>query len=262
VLNPVAELLLAPALVGAATVVGRRWGPRVAGLVSGLPVVVGPVLLLAARARGPAFAASAANGTLLGLIAVAGFALAYARSARRGWVVSLLVGWTAACLLAGLVWLLPVQLSFPAGVFVATTSLAAALRLMPVSTDDRVKPPPSAVRRNGLWLRMAATAALVLLLSEALILLGPVIGGILAGLPAVLSVLAVFTHRDQGPRAAVSLLRGALVGMTGFVGFCVVVAAFLPEAGVATTFAAATACGLALQATAQQWIAQYGGARP
>ena len=62
------KLTLAPGLVAATTVAGRRWGPRVAGWLGGLPVVVGPILLALALERGDGFAAEAAEGSLIGLL--------------------------------------------------------------------------------------------------------------------------------------------------------------------------------------------------
>ena len=83
-------LVMAPALAGAATVAARRWGERASGVVSAFPAIVGPVLLIVALAHGRAFAGRAANGSLLGLVSLAAFALAYGRVARgRGWEVSL-----------------------------------------------------------------------------------------------------------------------------------------------------------------------------
>src|SRR3954469_24369532 len=97
-LNVVIEVVLAPALVGAATLAARRWGQRTGGLVSAFPAIVGPVLLVAALQHGATFAARTANGTLLGLVALAGFALVYGRRAagRRGWPATLAVAWAAA----------------------------------------------------------------------------------------------------------------------------------------------------------------------
>src|SRR5690242_16910442 len=92
------EVVLAPALVGAATLAARRWGERIGGLVSAFPAIVGPVLLVDALEHGTGFAGRAASGTLLGLIALSAFALAYARAAARGlgWPAALAVGWAAA----------------------------------------------------------------------------------------------------------------------------------------------------------------------
>lgn len=250
----IAEVALAPGLVGVATLVGGRWGQRVAGLVSGLPVVVGPLLLIAAQRRGLRFAASTANGVLLGLPALGGFALAYARSAHHGPAIGLFSGWVSAAALAALVSLCLAGLPFPAGLLVSSTSLALAFRLMPGAPDAAIQPRRSDVSLKAMQLRMAATAALVLVLWAALAVLGPTIGGVLAGLPAVVSVLALFAHRDGGSDAAVSLLRGSLAGMTSFVSFCAVVALLLSSAGLAATFAVGSVLGVALQAGTQLWV--------
>ena len=93
----VLEILIAPVLVALATLVGRRWGARAGGLVSAFPAVVGPVLLIIAQQRGGVAAARAASATLLGLVALSGFALAYARAARgTRWPASLAAGWACA----------------------------------------------------------------------------------------------------------------------------------------------------------------------
>jgi hypothetical protein len=71
------KLTLAPLLVAAATLVARRWGPRVGGLVVGLPLTTGPIFLFLAIDQGPGFAARATVGILFGLVGLAAFALAY-----------------------------------------------------------------------------------------------------------------------------------------------------------------------------------------
>ena len=73
---------LTPLLIAVATLAARRWGPAVGGWVAGLPLTSGPVSVFLAVEQAPAFAAHAACGTLLGLIAVAVFCVAYARSAK------------------------------------------------------------------------------------------------------------------------------------------------------------------------------------
>ncbi len=77
------KLLLAPAFVVGASLAARRFGPRVGGLIAGLPVVAGPILLVYALAHGRAFAAGAAAGTLLGLVSLIAFVVVYARLASR-----------------------------------------------------------------------------------------------------------------------------------------------------------------------------------
>ena len=68
------KVLLAPSFVVGASLVARRFGARVGGLIAGLPVVAGPILLAYALAHGRAFAAHAAAGTLLGLISLTAIA--------------------------------------------------------------------------------------------------------------------------------------------------------------------------------------------
>src|SRR3954468_7151692 len=84
------KLTLAPLLVAAATLVARRWGPRVGGLFVGLPLTTGPIFLFLALDQGLDFAARATVGILSGLVGLAAFALAYAAaSCRISWVGSL-----------------------------------------------------------------------------------------------------------------------------------------------------------------------------
>jgi hypothetical protein len=96
--------------------------------------------------------------------------------------------------------------------------------------------------------RATATALLVTLLSLAVSRLGPTAGGMLAALPVVASMLAVFTHLRAGPHAVIEILGGTVVGMAGFVGFCEAVALTIRELGTAGAFALATTAALLLQA--------------
>src|SRR5688572_3770946 len=78
------KLVLTPALLGLATLAGRRFGERAAGWLAGLPLTSGPVSVFLALEQGPTFAAEAAAGTILGLVSVASFCAAYALAAARG----------------------------------------------------------------------------------------------------------------------------------------------------------------------------------
>jgi hypothetical protein len=70
---------------------------------------------------------------------------------------------------------------------------------------------------------------------------------VLAGLPVLASVLAVFTHRSNGSAAVVALLRGMASGMAGFVAFCVVVALLITPTGIAPAFLAALMTAMGVQ---------------
>jgi hypothetical protein len=244
--DAVLELVVAPALVGAATLAARRWGQRIGGLVSAFPAIVGPVLLVAALEHGAAFAARAANGTLLGLVALSGFALAYGLTATTaGWRTSVAAGWAAAGVLGLAVG--AVAAGPPAGLAAAAVSLAAAHRLLP-SAGAGALPAEPVVPRWDLPLRMALTALLVVSLTAAASRFGAVVGGVLAALPALASILSVFTHAQYGSAAVAVLLRGMLAGMAGFVCFCALVAALVEPAGIAAAFTVAAVAALAVQA--------------
>lgn len=247
------QFAVAPLLVGAATVAARCWGHRIGGLVSAFPAIVGPVLLIGAHRHGASFAAQAATGTLLGLAALSGFALAYGRTApRTAWPLSLAAGWAVAAVVAGLAG--AVGASLLGALAVAVASLALAHRALPraVLPDAWLDPP-----RGDLALRMGLTALLVVALAAAAGWVGPTVGGILASLPVLACILAAFTHDRHGGAASTELLRGMLRGMAGFVVFCALVAAFVDRAGVATTFTAATAAAVAAQA-----LAAWASSRP
>jgi hypothetical protein len=102
--------------------------------------------------------------------------------------------------------------------------------------------------RWDLGARMVLTAVLVVSLAAAASRFGPVVGGMLAALPALASILAVFTHEQHGPQALAFLLRGMLSGMAGFVVFCAVVAVLVDRAGVGATFTAAALAAVCVQA--------------
>ncbi|HEX4671576.1 MAG TPA: hypothetical protein VH279_04880 [Solirubrobacteraceae bacterium] len=245
----VLEILIAPALVAVATLVGRRWGARAGGLVSAFPAVVGPVLLIIAQQRGELAAERAASATLLGLVALSGFALAYARTAQGArWPASLAAGWVCAIAGAAIAGWSLAGAGLPAALTAAVLSIALARFALPPRADQPHRVASARRPRGDVGVRMALTAALIVLLTAASELFGPVVGGMLAALPVLASVLAVFTHRVHGSDATIGLLGGMLTGMSGFVAFCVAIALLAVPAGTAVAFAVATVCALAAQA--------------
>ena len=245
-LKLVLTLLVAPALVGAATLAPRHWGQRLGGLVSAFPAIAFAVLLIDAHERGAEFAARAASSTLLGIVTLSAFLVVFGRAAgRHGWGVSLLAGWAAVGVVAAAIG--GVSFGPAACLAIATASLTAAYFALPRTNSHAPPPPPL---RYELPLRMAAAAGLVAALSAAAAELGPHVGGILTALPVLASILAVFTLAQHGAPALQDLLRGMVTGMAAFVVFCALVAALVQPAGILATFVAAVLGALAAQATA------------
>jgi hypothetical protein len=234
---------LASSLVGVATVTARRWGDGVGGVLSAFPLIVGPVLLVAAERHGTAFAAQAAGATLVGLASVSAFALTYARTAsRRGWPGSLMAGWAAAAVVGILAGRADVGLAV-AALVAAGAIVTAGLALPPAGGAAARLPAP----RGELAARMALTAALIVALTLAADRFGPVAAGALSALPVLASVLAVATHRSYGRDALVDLLRGMVAGLGAFAAFCAIVGGLVDHAGVAVAFTAGTAVAIAMQ---------------
>jgi hypothetical protein len=247
VIQTIIELVLAPLLVAASGIASRRWGTHTGGLVSAFPAIVGPVLLIAALDHGAQFAARAADGTLLGLVALSAFALIYARvAAHASWRVSLLAAWAAAATSAAAVGVVAGRAGAPAGLLVASVSLFAAHRLLGTGAQAAAGP-PTLPDPGSLPSRMLAAALLVTTLAASARAFGAVAGGVLAALPVLASVLAVATHRQQGPDSVQTLMRGMLTGMVSFVAFCEVLVLMLASAGISMAFGTAALIAVGAQ---------------
>ena len=245
------KLVLTPALIGAASLAGRRWGPAVSGWLVGLPFTSGPVALFLALEQGPGFAASVATGTLLGTAAQAAFCVAYARLApRAGWRPSVAVG--AVGFFAVGLSLRRVSPALAPAALIALGVLVAALALIPGGAA--VARPAAARPRWDLPARMALATALVLALTSLAPALGPLLTGLLSTFPVYASILAVFAHVLDGRSAAIAVLRGLLVGLFAFAGFFVVIGALIERAGIGLAFAGALALALAVQAASLRLV--------
>ncbi|MFI9811197.1 hypothetical protein [Saccharothrix variisporea] len=230
------KLCLAPVLVVGSTVAGRRWGADVAGILVGLPIVAGPILVISHLLHGAGFTAGAARSSLLGLVALAVFAVVFAHVARRfGWLVTTAVSWLAVLVVDVVLSLLRV---WAVGAFAITVVAAAvALLLMPTVEPERLDGtrPPS----WDLPGRAIATGLLVLAVTTASGALGPQWTGLLAPFPVATTVVAGFVHAQQGSAATARTLAGVLVGLFGFAVFCLFVAVFVGRMGGVVFFAAA-----------------------
>jgi hypothetical protein len=244
------KLILSPALIAAVTLAARRWGPGVGGWLTGMPMVAGPTLFFIALEQGDAFAARAAGATLISLIAVAAFALAYARACVvAAWPLSLLAGLSAfgvsAAALHAISWILGTAL------LASVASYAIAARLVPTA---RGRPGSGTTRLWDLPLRMASAIALIVTVTHFAAQLGPTLSGALTPFPVALAILAVFTHAQQGAASAVRFIRAFLPAMWSFSLFCFAVAVALVPLGHALGFAVALGLQLAAHALVLWWL--------
>ena len=89
------KLVTTPGLILAVTLLTRRFGPVLGGLLMGIPLTTGPISFFFAHEFGVDFAAKAAISSLFGQISTGAFCLAYAVTALRfSPVVSALAGFS------------------------------------------------------------------------------------------------------------------------------------------------------------------------
>jgi hypothetical protein len=241
------KVLLAPGFIVAASVTSRRFGVAIAGVVAGLPAIAGPILLVLALQHGPDFAQRAAIGTLLGMVALVVFVLAYAAVCKRAhWPWALAVGW--ASFFVAIAALRPVHVGSATALVAACAACACGLVLLPRSTAGR-RPTP-AHPPHDLALRAACAVVPVVSVTAAARALGPQLSGLVASFPVITPVLAAFTQAQLGAEEAVRLLRAMTVGFFAYALFCFTVAVGIDSLGTAVTFVVATALALLAQTAA------------
>jgi len=226
------KLLLTPILIVVATLAGRRWGPKINGMLVGLPLTTGPISFVLANQNGPEFAVEVVAGNLVGQVSMCGFCVVFSRTGRRrSWAVSALVAltsWLAASfVLDQFSWsLLP---AFGA----LSVSIVAALSAIPRQATGRNEAVPP---RWDLPARVAAATTLVFLLTNFADALGPQLTGLLSTFPIFAVIFASFTHSQQGPEAASPLLHGIIHGLFSYCAFFLVVGICLVPLGIGPTY--------------------------
>lgn len=250
------KLTLVPLLIGAVTEAGRRWGAGLAGFLAGLPIIVGPILGLLAWEQGNRFAADAAIGALAAVPASTAFALAYARTAvRHAWPLAqavAMLSWAAAAAL--------VLLIKPGEGLALVLGLAAVITLPPLFPHGAAN--ASKPGRPMLAWRMLAGALLTLGITLAAARLGPLVSGLLALFPVMMSVMAIASQRREGALFAARLLEGMVRGMISVVAFCAALALLLPRLGAVGAFTIATVASVLAHLGRAQYQRWRLGPRP
>ena len=241
------RILLAPCFVVMVSLVARRFGARIGGVVAGLPVIAGPILLVLAVQHGSPFASRAAVGVLLGMVGLAAFVLAYVATARWvGWPGAVAVAYAAFAL--AVVAMRPVSVGPLLAFVIACGALILTLGLLPRPRYPARTPLPHA--RWDLPFRAVCTTLAVVTVTAIATTLGPHLSGLITSLPIITAVLAAFTHAHRGRDEAARLLRGFTIGFFAYAAFCFVVAIAVRPLGIAGCFALATIVALAVQAAA------------
>jgi hypothetical protein len=238
------KLILAPLILGSASLAGRRWGSAVSGWIIGMPLTSGPVVFILAISHDANFASTAALGVLSGGLSLVAYALTYSWLATRfRWPValagSLIVFSTFTILLQNAV--LPLLTVF----LLVFGAILIGLQLFPkgalLKTGDE---------KPGRWdipLRILIGTSFILLITGIAPRIGSRLTGLLAVIPLYATILGIFAHRHQGPAAAAHLFRGFLLGLFAFAGFFLTLGFLLAHTSIAVAFVSATLMALAIQ---------------
>ena len=193
----VLKLLLTPLIIITATLVARRWGERIGGLMIGLPLTSAPVSVFFAIEQGHRFASNAARGSMLGLIPVAAFCVDMC--AARVDCPGIAAAGSSSALYLVTVWgmstVSPPWLDPSDG----RTGLGLALFLTG-KQDSQVRPSPSPWW--DLPMRILIATAILILITTAAGSMGPKWSGLLSPFPIFTFVMVTFAHSQGGSAAA------------------------------------------------------------
>lgn len=223
--------------------VGRYFGARLAGLLSGFPVIAGPIIYFLYLEQGADFARAAVISAIAGVVPLSSFCFIYAWSSRRlHWLAAILVSWGAYWLIAVAI----VRLNLP---------LALALLLAVVTVASQIWASPTHRETVGLTkasnaeiaVRMLCGAALVLLVVGFAGQMGSGYSGVLAAFPVASSVIAVFSHRNHSRYHAMDSLRALKFGLFSMLAFFTVLMLLMQSLSFGLAFLLAIPVALAAQ---------------
>lgn len=243
------KIAVPPVLVAAMSLIARRFGATVGGLIMGLPWMTGPVLYFLALGKGDAFAVAACTGIQLGVLCIAGYILGFYLGSRLGhWTLGLAtatIGFLGVALLVR-----EIDLPLWGAGLAGTAALLAVRALLP---EPRGPVTTGALPRWDIPARMAVTFALVAGIMTTADQLGPTLSGIVSTFPVILTVIGSFTFHQWGLEALLRVLRGISISLIGFVIFFLVVGYGLPVVGLEPAFLTAALAGIAFSAGTVWW---------
>jgi hypothetical protein len=229
------SVLMAPALMAAATAVERRLGSSAAGWVAALPVSLAVAVLAVAADGGGGQASAMALSAAAHVFAQVVFGVVFAAAlVRRGLILGGAAG-TLAYLVCSL------ALAFVPDVLaiaLAIPALVAAPRLIPAK-------PPLAGSASG-WTSIATNCAASMLIVTAAVVAarvaGPGIAGAITAFPTMSTALAVTIATRRNSSAAASALLGLVRSLPCYLSFCLVFALLEPTLGLTAIALALLGC--------------------
>lgn len=237
------KLILAPIIIGSASLAGRKWGAAVSGWIVGLPLTSGPVAFFVSLSHDRAFAFETVRGVLSGGFSLIAYSLTYAWLAKRfDWKVS----FTASVLVfTGMTALLqnvtipfiPLFFAIMAVIFLGAWLMPKYKAVLSASTPGKWDIPS----------RILLGTSFIILVTAIAPYIGARLTGLLTTIPLYVSILTVFAHRHDGGPSAINVLRGLVYGLFAFASFYLVLGLLIPNSSLALSFSAATLAALITQ---------------
>ncbi len=247
------KMTIVPLFIAAVTLAGWRWGSRVAGVLGGLPVVAGPIVIFMAAEQGKHFGSQAAIAAISAIAGVMGFGIVYSwASERLPWPLALGSGLTAWLTIALCLSQFDFTLAFSLAIGCATLAMA------PLLLPRKTAPLARASTLRSLPARMITGGLLTLSVTAIATNVGETWSGLLAAFPILSLVLAVFTHRAEGPAQVAQLFRGMVLGLYSFITFFLLLTVLWSHLEFWTTCATATAGSAAIQLIVQRLAKHFG----
>jgi hypothetical protein len=210
------KLTIVPLALLVFSIIERRHGPRVAGWLSGFPIVGGPLLVFMTLDHGQVFGSAAALGAWFGLVPWLAFAMNYAWLAQR-------LSWRWAAPISFSIW------TVMAIVAVALQSAPRWVEILPLAafiaallSYPRGKPSDEE-REHNWWAtpaRMTAGAVLTLVITQFSAAMGTHWSGIFTTFPVMGSIIAISTHIQYGKHAVQEAVAGMSMGLASVGTFC------------------------------------------
>lgn len=229
------KIIFMPLVIAGVTLIARKWGNIIGGVVAGMPWVGGAILFFVAIEQGEPFMLNAILGVLIGLLAWLGFCTTYVIAGQRlGVLGSFASGISVYLLISFLLQDYTTAFTIRGWFVVMILTTIVSLYYFPkVKRINNISPKPL---RFEIPLRMIMITAFVLLVTYFAELLGPNWSGILTPFPVMTATLAIFTHHTQGLPQVRLALMGMYTGVIGFSIFLISIAHFVPAFGLGNGF--------------------------
>ncbi|MCC2676171.1 MAG: hypothetical protein K0R58_3118 [Ramlibacter sp.] len=212
------KLALVAASILLATLVARRFGHALGGVVGGMPMVAAPICAILLLDQGAEAVRAIALAALVCIPGSVVHSVSVAWSARRApWPLSVgfgLVLFTAVSL--ALTWL-----RLPAAASCLLALAAPSLGLLASPRVARIEGPVH-LPRAEMVLRLVAAVAMAAAVILSAAAFPAAVSGLLLAVPIAGTVLPCFTLPRHGAQATAALMGGFVMGLHGFAAFFVV----------------------------------------